>query len=114
MSRTIRSFIDSDRLSVELALNHQHNDFSGYDADGRTTFNALGIISYNVATKSYSMRSYAMGQTGDFPVMLTSDGFAWEIPAGPATIRYQAIDDEAMVAHHCDIAVRAVIRFVIS
>ncbi|ENQ2623797.1 TetR/AcrR family transcriptional regulator, partial [Klebsiella pneumoniae] len=23
-------------------------------------------------------------------------------------------DDEAMVAHHCDIAVRAVIRFVIS
>ena len=25
-----------------------------------------------------------------------------------------AIDDEAMVAHHCDIAVRAVIRFVIS
>lgn len=63
----------------------------GYDADGRTTFNALGIISYNVATKSYSMRSYAMGQAGDFPVTLTSDGFAWEIPAGPATIRYQAI-----------------------
>ena len=25
-----------------------------------------------------------------------------------------AIDDEAMVAHHCDIAVRAVVRFVIS
>jgi len=25
-----------------------------------------------------------------------------------------AIDDEAMVAHHCDIAVKAVIRFVIS
>ncbi|MDT1879045.1 TetR/AcrR family transcriptional regulator, partial [Acinetobacter baumannii] len=24
------------------------------------------------------------------------------------------IDDEAMVAHHCDIAVRAVVRFVIS
>lgn len=62
----------------------------GYGADGKTTFNALGIISYNVAAKSYSMRSYAMGYSGDFPVQRTSDGFSWEIPAGPATIRYSA------------------------
>ena len=63
----------------------------GYDPDGKTTFNALGIISYNVATKSYSMRSYAMGFAGDFAVQRTSDGFSWEIPAGPATIRYNAV-----------------------
>lgn len=62
----------------------------GYEPDGRTSFNALGIISYDVATKSYSMRSYALGHAGDFPVERTSDGFAWTIPAGPATIRYQA------------------------
>lgn len=63
----------------------------GYEPDGKTTFNALGIISYNVATKTYSMRSYAMGFSGDFVVQRTSDGFTWEIPAGPVTIRYNAI-----------------------
>jgi len=63
----------------------------GYEPDGRTSFNALGIISYNVAAKSWSMRSYAMGFAGDFPVQRTADGFSWEIPAGPATIRYSAI-----------------------
>jgi hypothetical protein len=63
----------------------------GYEPDGKTTFNALGIISYNVATKTYSMRSYAMGYSGDFVVQRTSDGFTWEIPAGPSTIRYNAV-----------------------
>jgi hypothetical protein len=63
----------------------------GYEPDGKTTFNALGIISYNVATKTYSMRSYAMGYSGDFVVQRTSDGFTWDIPAGPMTIRYSAI-----------------------
>jgi hypothetical protein len=63
----------------------------GYEADGRTSFNALGIISYNVATKSYMMRSHAMGFVGDFVVKRTDEGFSWEIPAGPATIRYSAI-----------------------
>ena len=62
----------------------------GYEPDGRTSFNALGIISYNVATKSFSMRSYAMGHAGDFAVQRTADGFSWEIPAGPTTIRYSA------------------------
>jgi len=63
----------------------------GYEPDGKTTFNALGIISYSVATKTYSMRSYAMGYSGDFVVQRTSDGFIWDIPAGPVTIRYNAI-----------------------
>lgn len=63
----------------------------GYAEDGSTTFNALGIVSYDVATKNYSMRSYAMGHAGDFPLVRTADGFAWEIPAGPMTIRYVAV-----------------------
>ena len=63
-----------------------------YEPDGKPTlFNALGIISYNVATKTYSMRSYAMGFSGDFVVQRTADGFTWEIPAGPTTIRYNAV-----------------------
>jgi hypothetical protein len=64
----------------------------GYDDQGKVTFNALGIISYDSDQKTYSMRSYAMGRSGDFPVTTTSDGYIWEIPAGPGmTIRYTAV-----------------------
>jgi hypothetical protein len=60
----------------------------GYNADGSTGFNALGIISYDPDKAAYSMRSYAMGQVGDFPMTLTEAGAVWTIPAGPATLRY--------------------------
>ena len=63
----------------------------GYEPDGKTTFNALGIISYDVAKRAYTMRSYALGYAGDFPVTLKPDGFTWSIPAGPTTIRYSAV-----------------------
>jgi hypothetical protein len=60
----------------------------GYNADGSTGFNALGIISYDPDKDAYSMRSYAMGQAGDFPLTVTPNGAIWTIVAGPATIRY--------------------------
>jgi hypothetical protein len=63
----------------------------GYNPDGSTGFNALGVISFEPATGAYSMRSYAMGQAGDFKLTLTADGYVWEIPAGPMTIRYTAV-----------------------
>jgi hypothetical protein len=63
----------------------------GYEADGSVGFNAFGIISYNPATRAYTLHSHAQGQVGDFALKLTSDGYVWEIPAGPATIRYTAI-----------------------
>ena len=63
----------------------------GYLPDGTLGFNAFGIISYNVATKKYTMRSWAMGQSGEFALTPTADGFVWERPAGPgAIIRYTA------------------------
>jgi len=62
----------------------------GYDAEGKVSFNAFGIISFDPAKKSYSMRSYAMGMGGDFAFQPTSDGYTWEIPAGPMTIKYAA------------------------
>jgi len=63
----------------------------GYDPDGKVTFNALGVVSYDVAKKQYMMRSYAQGRSGDFVLNLTNDGFVWEIQAGPGmTIRYTA------------------------
>jgi hypothetical protein len=62
----------------------------GYDADGKVTFNALGIVSYDPAKQAYTMHSHAMGMVGDFALVPNGTGFTWTIPAGPMTIRYTA------------------------
>jgi hypothetical protein len=62
-----------------------------YNADGSVGFNAFGIISFDPATSKYTLRSYALGYAGDFPLELKPDGYVWQIPAGPgAVIRYTA------------------------
>ncbi len=63
----------------------------GYDADGKTIFNAFAVVSYNIAAKTYNFRSHAQGFTGDFVYQPTAEGFSWDIPAGPMTMRYNAI-----------------------
>lgn len=63
----------------------------GYEPDGKVAFNAFGTISYNPATRVYTLHSYAQGQVGDFVLTPTADGYVWEIPAGPMTIRYTAV-----------------------
>ncbi|MDX6270752.1 MAG: hypothetical protein QOD28_1975, partial [Acidobacteriota bacterium] len=63
----------------------------GYDVDGKVTFNAFGTISYNPATRAYTLHSYAQGQVGDFALTPTADGYVWEIPAGAMTILYTAV-----------------------
>ena len=90
-SGATHAIVQTERIGPFLGGAVKVIEGRGYDADGGTSFNSLGIISYNVATKSYSMRSYAMGHSGDFAVQRTADGFSWEIPAGPATIRYSAV-----------------------
>ena len=68
----------------------------GYESNGSPSFNAFAIISYNPDKRTYSMRSYAQGSAGDFALTPTADGFAWEIPAGPVTIRYTALIKDGM------------------
>ena len=63
----------------------------GYESDGKVGFNAFATISYNPATRAYTMHSYAQGNVGDFAFTPTADGFVWEIPAGTMTIRYTAV-----------------------
>ena len=63
----------------------------GYDADGAVTFNAFCTISFDLAKHQYTLHSHAQGYVGDFVLKLTSDGYIWEIPAGPMTIRYTAV-----------------------
>lgn len=63
----------------------------GYNADGTVGFNAFGTISYNPATRVFTLHSYAQGNVGDFALTRTADGYVWEIPAGPMTLRYTAV-----------------------
>lgn len=63
----------------------------GYEPDGRASFNAFGVISYDLQKKQYVMRSYAQGYSGDFELKMNDTGYSWEVPAGPGmTIRYTA------------------------
>lgn len=62
----------------------------GFNADGSIGFNAFAVISYDAAKQAYDFRSYAQGRSGDFMIRPMADGYVWEIPAGPMTIRYTA------------------------
>lgn len=63
----------------------------GYDPDGSVSFNAFAVISYDPQKKTYSMRSYTGGRSGDIPLEVRPDGFSWQIKAGPGAIRYNAV-----------------------
>jgi hypothetical protein len=62
----------------------------GYEPDGKVGFNALAIVSYDPDKKAYTMQSHAQGWAGTFVLTPTENGFVWEIPAGPNTMRYTA------------------------
>jgi hypothetical protein len=85
-----RNITQTERIGPFLGGSVKVIEGRGYTADGTVGFNALGIVSYNPATRAYSLRSYALGYAGDFAFTPTADGYAWEVPAGPATIRYVA------------------------
>jgi hypothetical protein len=85
-----RTITQTERIGPLLDGTLKVIEGRGYDAEGNLAFNSFGIVSYNPATRSYSMRSYARGLVGDFVFRPTADGFSWEIPAGSATIRYTA------------------------
>lgn len=84
-----RNMIQTERIGPFLDGAVKVIEGRGY-TDGKLEFNALGIVSYDPAKKTYSMRSYAQGMVGDFPLTRTDDGYFWTIPAGPMTIRYTA------------------------
>ena len=85
------SIIQTERIGSLLNGTIKLVEGRGYEPDGRTGFNAFAVISFNPATRSYSLRSHAMGRYGEYVLKPTDDGYTWEIPAGPAmTIRYTA------------------------
>ena len=62
----------------------------GFQSDGSVGFHAFGILSFDPAADTYTLRSYAQGYAGTFKLVPNGAGYVWEIPAGPATIRYTA------------------------
>jgi hypothetical protein len=86
-----RTFTQTERIGPFLDGSVKVIEGRGYDPDGKVTFNAFGTISFNPATKAYTLHSHAMGNVGDFVLALTSDGYTWDIPAGPTTIHYTAV-----------------------
>ena len=85
------TFTQTERIGPFLEGSVKVIEGRGYDPDGKVTFNAFGTISFNPGTKVYMLHSHAMGNVGDFVLALASDGYAWDIPAGPMTIHYTAV-----------------------
>jgi len=90
-SGEIHNITQTERIGSFLDGSVRVIEGRGYEPDGRVAFNAFAVISYDPAKQGYTMRSYAQGRVGDFVITPTSDGFVWEIPAGPMTIRYTAV-----------------------
>ncbi len=86
------NIIQTERIGPFLDGSVKVIEGRGYNPDGSIGFNAFGTISYNPATRVYTLHSYALGNVGDFVLNRTADGYVWEIPAGPMTIRLHGSD----------------------
>lgn len=85
------SFTQTERIGPFLGGSVRVIEGRGYDDTGAVRFNAFGVISFDPATKAYTLHSHAQGHVGDFAFVPTGDGYRWEIPLGPAgSIRYVA------------------------
>lgn len=85
------TFTQTERVGTMLDGTVRVIEGRGYEADGSVSFNAFAVISYDPDRKAYSMRSYAGGRAGDYPIVPTGSGFTWEIQAGPnMRIAYEA------------------------
>jgi hypothetical protein len=86
-----RTVTQTERIGPFLDGSVKVIEGRGYNPEGKIDFNALAILSYSPETKGYVLHSHAMGRVGDFALKPTTDGYLWEIPAGPMTIRYTAV-----------------------
>jgi hypothetical protein len=84
------TFTQTERIGPFLDGSVKVMDGRGYGPDGKLIFNAFAIVSYDSVQHGYSMHSYAQGHVGDFVFAPSANGYTWEIPAGPMTIRYRA------------------------
>lgn len=86
----VHKVIHTERIGTMLGGTLRVIEGRSFNPDGSIGFNAFAVISYDPARKAYGFRSYALGRAGDFVITPTADGYVWEVPAGPTTIRYTA------------------------
>jgi hypothetical protein len=84
------AFTQTERIGPFLGGSIRVIEGRGYDDAGAVRFNAFAIVSYSPQTHAYTLHSHALGYVGDFAFVPTGDGYHWEIPIGPATLRYTA------------------------
>jgi hypothetical protein len=84
------TFVQTERIGPFLGGSITVIEGRGYDDAGGVRFNALGIVSFDPATRAYTMHSHALGRVGDFAFVPTGDGYRWEIPLASGRIRYVA------------------------
>ncbi|HYE47203.1 MAG TPA: DUF1579 domain-containing protein [Caulobacter sp.] len=86
-----RIFVQAERVGSMLDGTVKVIEGRGFE-EGKLTFNAFAVISYDPDKKAYSMRTNTWGYHMDVPVEPTADGFIWTIPAGPGgQVRYTAV-----------------------
>jgi hypothetical protein len=86
-----QTMTQTERIGPILDASVKVIEGRAYDPNGKVIFNAFGTISVDPASKVYTLHSHAMGYVGDFVLTLTSDGYTWDIPAGPMTVHYTAV-----------------------
>lgn len=87
------AMVQTERIGPFLDGSIKVIEGRGYAPDGELMFNAFATISFDPGKSVYTMHSHAQGNVGDFVLTPTAEGFRWEIPAGPMTIRYSAVID---------------------
>jgi hypothetical protein len=97
-----RVITQTERIGPFLGGSVRVIEGRGYDASGNVSFNALGIISFDPTRRAFNLRSYALGHAGDFAIERTADGYTWELPVGPATIRYTAVVKDGVLTEFGD------------
>jgi hypothetical protein len=78
-----RNITQTERIGAFLGGSVKVIEGRGYNADGSVGFNALGIISFNPATKAYTIRSYA-GHAGISPSVPPPTGTSGRFRPAPA------------------------------
>jgi hypothetical protein len=81
--------VQTERVGTLLDGTVRVIEVRGYETDGRLSFNALRIISYDPDSKTYSMRSYQNGSARDYKLATTANSIAWEIAGKESTTRYE-------------------------
>jgi hypothetical protein len=80
----------TERAGTALSGDIMVIEGKGFKKDASVSFNAFAIVSWNQRENKYEFRAYAQGFSGTFEFKLTTDGYIWEMPAGPDVYRYTA------------------------